>query len=55
MKLSLGAGAISAESVAPYVGAWIETDVFRTDSRRCRSHPTWVRGLKRWKSLWKNQ
>ena len=34
--------------VAPYVGAWIET--LRTCSRyfpRLRSHPTWVRGLKR--------
>ena len=35
--------------VAPYVGAWIET-VQRTEQilALVLSHPTWVRGLKRW-------
>ena len=35
-------------TVAPYVGAWIETmNVAHTD-RITRSHPTWVRGLKQY-------
>ena len=34
------------EVVAPYVGAWIETDRYRVISPNSRSHPTWVRGLK---------
>ena len=33
--------------VAPYVGAWIETLSSDVSSRSSRSHPTWVRGLKR--------
>mgnify|MGYP006980734300 CR=1 FL=1 len=33
--------------VAPYMGAWIEIrQVYRHDSLRFASHPTWVRGLK---------
>ena len=33
--------------VAPYVGAWIETDVLVALSLAySESHPTWVRGLK---------
>ena len=32
--------------VAPYVGAWIETDLVRNLSTLIESHPTWVRGLK---------
>ena len=32
--------------VAPYVGAWIETDMFRVPMYTNKSHPTWVRGLK---------
>ena len=33
--------------VAPYVGAWIETqDSFAQTSPVNMSHPTWVRGLK---------
>ena len=34
--------------VAPYVGAWIETDTTTSGMTAIiRSHPTWVRGLKR--------
>ncbi len=33
-------------SVAPYVGAWIETLCMSHAAHCCRSHPTWVRGLK---------
>ena len=32
--------------VAPYVGAWIETDIKTTQVYLHASHPTWVRGLK---------
>ena len=36
-----------APRVAPYMGAWIETeDLLLTASAIPRSHPTWVRGLK---------
>ena len=33
-------------SVAPYVGAWIETRRGHTWRWQHASHPTWVRGLK---------
>ena len=32
--------------VAPYVGAWIETELMRFEFSVPVSHPTWVRGLK---------
>ena len=32
--------------VAPYVGAWIETNGLNLIGRGAASHPTWVRGLK---------
>ena len=32
--------------VAPYVGAWIETDTALSTEVIFPSHPTWVRGLK---------
>ena len=32
--------------VAPLVGAWIETKVFRPSKFVYASHPSWVRGLK---------
>ena len=32
--------------VAPYMGAWIETEIVCSQIRRLWSHPTWVRGLK---------
>ena len=32
--------------VAPYVGAWIETEKQVAWAIDLRSHPTWVRGLK---------
>ena len=34
------------ESVAPYVGAWIETVIRHEQLCKMKSHPTWVRGLK---------
>ena len=33
-------------SVAPYVGAWIETWLFKINALPLQSHPMWVRGLK---------
>ena len=33
-------------TVAPYVGAWIETALSPTPYRLAKSHPMWVRGLK---------
>ncbi len=33
-------------SVAPYVGAWIETHQWQNRQNQEQSHPTWVRGLK---------
>ena len=33
-------------AVAPYVGAWIETEDVDEDDNTYKSHPTWVRGLK---------
>ena len=37
---------LPAGPVAPYVGAWIETEIVRTFASDKTSHPTWVRGLK---------
>ena len=37
---------ISEYLVAPYVGAWIETDKVDENGNKIPSHPTWVRGLK---------
>ena len=34
------------QGVAPYVGAWIETESYETFDESTESHPTWVRGLK---------
>ena len=38
-------------SVAPYMGAWIETLSGVSACQYCRSHPTWVRGLKLSRSI----
>ena len=38
-------------SVAPYVGAWIETTAYHTKLYYYESHPTWVRGLKQKRTL----
>ena len=35
------------QSVAPLVGAWIETEDIDGSAARPESHPSWVRGLKR--------
>ena len=35
------------ETVAPLVGAWIETKAFLAMRLTSKSHPSWVRGLKR--------
>ena len=37
---------MSITLVAPYVGAWIETEITSYVADRHMSHPTWVRGLK---------
>ena len=40
------------KSVAPYVGAWIETYcLLRVMRNTLMSHPMWVRGLKRFLNL----
>ena len=36
----------SGNIVAPYVGAWIETNSSQVYKPAVLSHPTWVRGLK---------
>ena len=36
----------TAHSVAPYVGAWIETGRQGVERHSWQSHPMWVRGLK---------
>ena len=33
--------------VAPHVGAWIETLISANAQKQAKSHPMWVRGLKR--------
>ena len=45
LKLVTDMQSIDAE-VAPYVGAWIETDKKLPLIMKNMSHPTWVRGLK---------
>ena len=35
------------KAVAPCMGAWIETGVRGDDGTTHKSHPVWVRGLKR--------
>ena len=37
---------MQSPSVAPYVGAWIETQQVARLKAAGLSHPTWVRGLK---------
>ena len=37
---------VSIDTVAPYMGAWIETSKKVSDDMTFSSHPTWVRGLK---------
>ena len=37
---------MTAPIVAPYVGAWIETDQAKCNREFRKSHPMWVRGLK---------
>ena len=34
------------KKVAPHVGAWIETELWKVYRRQIMSHPMWVRGLK---------
>ena len=38
------------DTVAPYVGAWIETLLIGVRMELIMSHPTWVRGLKLYRS-----
>ena len=46
LKLSAGGAAAQADNVAPYVGAWIETEEVNSSRPERESHPMWVRGLK---------
>ena len=39
-------GPNKSSTVAPYVGAWIETLMYQINKAKIASHPTWVRGLK---------
>ena len=39
-------------TVAPYVGAWIETECTTESLVSVKSHPTWVRGLKHLLKAW---
>ena len=41
-------GRFPSTTVAPRVGAWIETELWTNDKKiKYLSHPVWVRGLKR--------
>ncbi len=44
---------VQRDNVAPYVGAWIETNKLVYTTFYVRSHPTWVRGLK--PKVWYNR
>ena len=46
LKLYLVTTILSRRSVAPYVGAWIETTLLDEINPNRQSHPMWVRGLK---------
>ena len=46
LKLTLAAIYGTQRTVAPYVGAWIETEGVVMSRMNGLSHPTWVRGLK---------
>ena len=50
LKLPCVAVAVQSVGVAPYVGAWIETNALCfAFGIHPKSHPTWVRGLKLWR------
>ena len=46
LKLCIVLANSSKVSVAPRVGAWIETQYYALKSQGVESHPVWVRGLK---------
>ena len=46
LKLGVVAHGVELLRVAPYVGAWIETQKQELDLGNGKSHPMWVRGLK---------
>ena len=46
LKLVLLVFMLPIQHVAPYVGAWIETQNATNKANLKLSHPTWVRGLK---------
>ena len=46
LKHASKGGRIKGSSVAPRVGAWIETPSSPDDLKLSESHPVWVRGLK---------
>ena len=52
MKQGTATDLYALDWVAPYVGAWIETLSISVSVSMARSHPTWVRGLKRSTLRW---
>ena len=46
IETAAASGSANKRTVAPYVGAWIETDLQKKSIENAVSHPTWVRGLK---------
>ena len=48
IETSLQSGLCDYIGVAPRVGAWIETDYKSQIEAHFKSHPVWVRGLKRY-------
>ena len=46
LKLGGQSNVIQVDTVAPHVGAWIETKPLLSNSGIGMSHPMWVRGLK---------
>ena len=51
LKLCLEGHCMGRDSVAPYVGAWIETLTQMYHFCLIKSHPMWVRGLKQGQTL----
>ena len=46
LKLNFVRTVLQSPVVAPYVGAWIETYLYKREYHDIQSHPMWVRGLK---------
>ena len=46
LKLPMARGGVRYYTVAPHVGAWIETTMYDLATALSLSRPTWARGLK---------